>query len=278
MVTLVTPSPFFARHQASGARAARTRQRSDFVQRRARQETGRYEVTAVPSGGVRVFERDPELIEHLSAERRRTAMRLFAESWTLRRGVWNPEGNPPAGQLDYGMLILEGLMLCRCSVGRRASVELLGGGDLINTVEAAAVRHESIERQASWQVLAPARVALLDAEFIARAGMLPGVLARLHARSLWRVRSLTFRLAVTQVPQLTNRVQLLLWHLADRWGYRRADDVVIPYRISQQVIAECVSAQRTSVSTALKRLSEEGTVQRSEDGFWTLHQEPPGLA
>jgi hypothetical protein len=232
-------------------------------------------VIAVPAGAVRVFELDSELIDHLEGSKANAARQVIADTWRLRKGRWEPDGNPTVGPLDYGLLILDGLVLCRCTVGKRVSAELLGVGDILNPVQSAAAPHASVESELSWHVLEPARVALIDADLMARVAMFRGIAAKLHARSLWRVRSFAFRLAIAQLPQLTTRVQLLLWHLADRWGYRRADDVVIPFRISQRVIAECVSAQRTSVGHALKVLADQNLVQTTAEAPWTLHGAPP---
>jgi hypothetical protein len=231
-------------------------------------------VAALPGGAVRVFDHDSELIDHLESAKARAARQFVADAWNLRKGDWDPRENPPVGSQDYGLLVLDGLLVCRCTVGKRTGAELLGAGDVLSALHPASAPHASVESRYSWYVLAPARVALLDANLIARAAMLPGVLAKLHARSLWRVRSLAFQLALTQFPQLSTRIHLLLWQLADRWGYRRADDVVIPFRIPQHVIAECISAQRTSVANALKRLADDGLVHRAPDMLWTLHGEP----
>jgi hypothetical protein len=50
---------------------------------------------------------------------------------------------------------------------------------------------------------------------------------------------------------------------------------VIPFRLSHEVLAECCSAQRTSVLAAIHELNEAGAVERNDEGFWLLHAGPP---
>jgi hypothetical protein len=68
---------------------------------------------------------------------------------------------------------------------------------------------------------------------------------------------------------------VLFWHLADRWGKVTKDGIVIPLKLTHQVLGRIVGAQRPSVTTALKTLTDRGALNRAPDGTWVLHGEPP---
>ena len=66
------------------------------------------------------------------------------------------------------------------------------------------------------------------------------------------------------------RVLLLLWHLADRWGRVRPDDVYLDLPLTHDLIARMVGAHRTTVTLAIGRLREEGRLERTDRGAWLL--------
>ena len=71
---------------------------------------------------------------------------------------------------------------------------------------------------ASWHVHTPARVAILDTRVAIAAGRWPSIATALHARHVRRVRSLAFQRAIAQLPRVDDRMLVLLWALAERWG------------------------------------------------------------
>jgi CRP/FNR family transcriptional regulator, cyclic AMP receptor protein len=236
-------------------------------------------VRARPAGRIQLFAEDPELgsvLSRLPQATARAAGDLRVNSWRLKRGSWNPVENPSLGDSDCVYLVLEGLLLSRVQLGSRCSAEPLGAGDLFRTDEADTHGYATVPSKRSFRVLEPARIVGLDSGLLARIDSLPGIAGHLQRRLIQRARSLNVRLAIVQVPQLATRLHLLLWHLADRWGRRCSDGAVIPFRLSHGVLAECVSAQRTSVLAAIHELQETGAIERNEDGHWLLHAEPPG--
>jgi Crp-like helix-turn-helix domain len=50
--------------------------------------------------------------------------------------------------------------------------------------------------------------------------------------------------------------------------------VAVPLRLTHETLGSLVSAERPTVSLALKRLSERRVLAR-EDDLWVLHREPP---
>ena len=235
-------------------------------------------VRAVPAGRVRLFAADPGLraaLGGLPPASARAAEGLVVGSWHLKPGTWDPVDNPQLEDPDCSYLVLEGLLLSHVRVGSRASAELLGPGDLFTADDADTHGYASVPSERSFRVLHPARVVALDTVLLARIHSVPGMVGHFQGRLTQRARSLNLRLAIVQIPQLATRLHLLLWHLADRWGHRSPKGTVIPFRLSHAVLADCVSAQRTSVVAALHELRDSGAVERTQTGHWVLHEDPP---
>jgi CRP-like cAMP-binding protein len=164
----------------------------------------------------------------------------------------------------------------RTTVANRHSAELLGQGDFLRPQQPDSDHYAIVTQQATWQALDEVHLALLSQDLINALAVLPGVLPELAARAIQRSRALALRLAIAQLPNLEQRLHLLLWHLADRWGRREHGAVTISLPLTQTLLAELISAQRTSVNTALKHLIAHGTVQRHATNRWALRTDPPG--
>ena len=84
------------------------------------------------------------------------------------------------------------------------------------------------------------------------------------------------QLALAGVERVDERVLLVLWHFADRWGRVTRDGVALRLALTHAQLAEVVQAARTSVSSAIGDLRRRGalTVNR-RDHCWVLHGQPP---
>jgi CRP/FNR family transcriptional regulator, cyclic AMP receptor protein len=102
----------------------------------------------------------------------------------------------------------------------------------------------------------------------------PDVGIALTARAMLRSRRLANTLVIASHPRLDERLRLLLWEFADRYGTVHADGVHLHLPLTHEVLAELAAARRPSVSTALGRLTRSGQIER-RDGLWVLHGEPP---
>src|SRR5919108_4391176 len=158
----------------------------------------------------------------------------------------------------------------------RFGAELLGPGDLLRPQdhdgEAATLPFE-----ATWRVLAQVRLALLDRRWAERMAPFPDVAIALTARALLRARRLANLFTVSLHPKLDQRLYLLLWELADRYGRVHPDGVHLDLPLTHELISHLAGARRPSVSSALARLGERGLLERAGHG-WLLHGEPPGVA
>jgi CRP-like cAMP-binding protein len=162
----------------------------------------------------------------------------------------------------------------RVLLDRFECTELLGQGELLRPwafdADASSVRSD-----VTWTVLQPVRMAVLDRRFTEAAARWPEVTANLMDRIVRRARSLAFQLAVGHVVRVDQRLLLILWHYADRWGRMTRDGAVLSVPLTHSVLAGVVGARRPSVTTALRRLVQEGRLQRRPDGAWLLLGEPP---
>jgi CRP-like cAMP-binding protein len=120
-------------------------------------------------------------------------------------------------------------------------------------------------------------VAVLDRRFARVACRWPELVARLIGRTLRRSRWLAILLTISSMPRVDARVQALLWHLADRWGHVTLDGVVVPVRLTHDMIGRLVGAHRPSVTTALSELAREGRISRLPNG-WLLRGDPPAAS
>jgi CRP-like cAMP-binding protein len=171
--------------------------------------------------------------------------------------------------------VIDGLVAREVLADNVATMELLGPGDLLRPGEefadvpllAAAVR---------WNVLADARVAILDGAVAMRLAGQPEIYCALIERLAWRVRRLAVMQAISQLYRVDRRLLTLLWHLADRWGRVTPAGVVVPLALSHRMLGQLVGARRPSVSTALGELGRAGEVTRLADGTWLLPGGPVG--
>ena len=228
---------------------------------------------------VQILQADPGLADAIpETTRTDAAVYTFAHTYWLEPGEWQPPSNDAeeaAGHL--GLLILNGFIIRQVRVIDRPPAELLGPGDLVHPWEPD--HTEPFIAGARWDVLEPARVAVLDRRFAAVIGRWPDLVAALFARAIARSRSLLLNLAIGQLVGVDIRLLVLLWHIAERWGEHdengAADGVVVPVHLTHQIVASLISAQRPTVTSALAALTERGLISRRPDGLIVLHGEPP---
>jgi CRP-like cAMP-binding protein len=227
-----------------------------------------------PFGRVALLQADPDLGEALDPGRLAAAAReIRARTMSVPAGEWVQPQWPAPVHDGAGLLLLSGLVVRRVGLERRYGAELLGAGDLLRPWQ----RDDavaSMQRQSGLRVLRRSRVAILDLEFLRRAGGYPEVTAALVARALRRSRHLAVNMAIVHQPRVETRLHMLLWHLADRWGTVRPDAVVVPVPLTHAILADLVAAQRPTVSLAMSGLERRGLAERAPGG-WLLYGAPP---
>jgi CRP/FNR family transcriptional regulator, cyclic AMP receptor protein len=217
---------------------------------------------------------DAELGARLDAARRARAEALSIAR-TLRRpaGRWDAKPDAEHGRDGLGLFVVEGTLVRRVGMAGRYGAELLSTGDVLQPAE-----HDgegaTVPFEATWRVLSPLRLAVLDLAWMTRMAPYPEVLADLTRRVMARSRRLASLQAIAQHHRLDERLRLFFWELADRYGRVTPAGVRIELDLTHELISHLVGAHRPSVSTALRRLEDDGYLRR-EGRHWLLLGDPP---
>jgi CRP/FNR family transcriptional regulator, cyclic AMP receptor protein len=221
-----------------------------------------------------VLRDDVSLAEAIpAADRERAIEECIAPAARIPVGRWSglQADVMPGG---IGLLVLQGLLTRHVRAGGRVGAELLGKGDLMRPWQAQGAP-AALSYTTRWRVLEPVVVAMLDGGVARRFARYPELTGQLVARTLERSRTLAINLAIVQQPRVNVRVHLLLWHLADRWGYQRSEGTALPLRLTHDVLADLVAARRPTVSTALSQLTKAELVRPDRHGWLLLGARPP---
>jgi len=227
------------------------------------------------NGAVLLLDSDPDLGEDLDRERLELARRrVLARVVRFSTGPWRvaPDDFDRVGNL--GLLVLDGLLTREVSVGGYTCAELLGPGDVVQPWLRIGPDH-SVAADVDWDVVEPVSVALLDRQFSLRVAPWPEVTAAIARRMMQRAHWLAFHLAVCGLRRVDDRLLLVLWHYADRWGTVTPTGIRLDVRLTHEVLASVIGARRPSVTTALRRLAEAGQLEPLPRSRWILCGEPP---
>ena len=220
-----------------------------------------------------VLQEDVNLAEAIPlADRDKAIEECIAAAVRIPRGRWSGHrtDRTPDG---IGLLVLYGLLIRRFGVSGSFGAELLGQGDLLRPWQGEDAPL-SLPHTTRWRVFEPTRVAVLDLEVARRFARYPELTGSLVARALERSRRLVTNMAIVHQARVHVRLHMLLWHLADRWGYVRPEGTILPLRLTHDVLADLVAAQRPTVSSALSQLATNELVRPGREG-WLLSGQPP---
>lgn len=218
-----------------------------------------------------ILREDPELAHGLDPARTECAARIAqTQVACLPKGEFSPDEAPQGCTGTFGFLVLDGLLLRGVAVHKRPSLEVLGPGDVIRPFESDRDPYAMVPGDVRWWSLRPARLAVLDAEFLRRMSDYPEVIAELAGRLSRASAAGSIRLAIVQQPRLSVRLHFMLWHLADRFGRVQADGVVLPLPLCHGLLAWLTGARRPAVSRAINELERAGRLARLPDETWWL--------
>ena len=228
-----------------------------------------------PVDTICLLEAIPEVEEVLSPdEAERARGELIAPVVELGEGPWEPPMDWLPDPTQLGYLVVSGLLAREVTVGDTTATELLGRGDLLRPPD-----HEGeaapVPSLVSWTVLSRARLALLDPDVTVAASRWPPVVVAIARTAVRRSHSLAHHLALSHLRRVDARLLVLLWDLADRFGRVQPEGVVVPVRLTHEMLGRVVGAQRPSVTTALNELESAGRISRRPEGGWVLHGGPP---
>ena len=228
---------------------------------------------AVQRSTISLLDVEPELGEGLNPQEREMAGRVLAvPTRALAPGPWDPSGGPAGVVPVVGLLVVEGILTRDVIFAGRTTTELLGAGDLLRPWDDD-VQVDALPFTASWHVHEAVQLAVLDTRVAMAAGRWPPIATALGARHVRRARSLSLQRAIAQLPRVEDRLLVMLWALAERWGRVSPQGVRLPLNLPHRTLATLVGARRPSVTTALTGLSRAALVERTSEG-WLLRGDP----
>jgi CRP-like cAMP-binding protein len=228
----------------------------------------------VKGQAVRVLDVDRELGARVpDAELEVARIRSVARVLKVDRRCWDPTAACVSmSPRPLGLLMIEGQLLRRVCVGPRSGCELLGAGDVFRPWDEDG-KPGPIPVTVNWQVLRPARVAVLDREFALRMAQWPSVYTGLMQRVATRSRRLAIEQAVTRLTSARARLLLLFWLMAERWGVVTLGGVVVTLPLTHESLGALIGCERPTVTMTLGKLAERGLLRRQAHGRWLMTNE-----
>lgn len=221
---------------------------------------------------IQLLDADPELADNMRPEARDLATELLRTPvFRVPKGAWKPAA------IDHGatgLLLLEGLMVRTLRLGRVASCEVVGPSDIIRPWEKDLIP-SLVPTLTDWRVLEPARVALIDGQATKVIGRWPELSAAVGGRLLRRSRSLAYLMAAQHFVRVEDRLLATLWHLASMWGRVTLQGTVVPFRLTHDMLASIVGAQRPTITIALQSLVRQERLTRDGSRRYVLVGDPP---
>lgn len=228
-------------------------------------------MAGMPGAVIQLLREDPDLAEHMTAQARQQATELIrARVFRISKGTWDP---PEIDHGTIGLLLLDGLMVRTLELGRVSSSEVVGPSDIIRPWETDLIP-SVIPGVSSWRVLEPARVALLDSRVTSLVGRWPELCASV-AGFLRRTRSLAYVMAAQHFVRVEDRLLATLWHLASMWGKVTPRGTVVPFRLTHEMLAGIIGAQRPTTTSSIRSLTEQGRIAREDGRRYVLLGDPP---
>lgn len=222
-----------------------------------------------------ILECDPDLAEDLNDEDLASARaQLVAGVVHYPRGTWVVGPNDFDHVANLGLLIVKGLLAREVTIADNRSAELLGPGDVLQPWLRIGP-DQSVAVEVGWKVVQTVQAAVLDRTVCAQLSTWPEITAAISRRILQRSHWLAFHLAVCNMRRVDDRLLLVFWHFADRWGTVTPEGVLLDIPLTHELLAAAVGARRPSVSVAVRRLSDQGRVRYRPRSRWLLLGRPP---
>jgi hypothetical protein len=114
---------------------------------------------------------------------------------------------------------------------------------------------------------------LLGDELLIAVRQWPWIVSSLHARMLEHFEQLATQLAICQLPRVEDRIMALMWLLAESWGRVTPAGTRVQISLSHEVLGGLVGARRSTVTLAVSKLAERGSLIRQDDE-WLIVESP----
>ena len=223
---------------------------------------------------VSLLDEDPDLAAGLAESERALAGRqALATVVSIDPPSWRVGAMAGDSKRAWlGLFVIEGMLLRCVRIGRRSACELAGPGDLIRPWDTDG-EYAPLPIEVEWRVLTATRMAVLDGGFARRIAPWPHIGGALVGRAAQRARSLGLMGALTHLPRAYERLLILFWLLADRWGTVTPAGVQVTLPVTHEVLAMLIGTQRPTVTIALQRLNRAGLLVRTGRDRWLLTAE-----
>ena len=224
---------------------------------------------------VAVLEVDPGLGQDVPAAQREHAIRCSrAEVIT-----WSPDEEPRvpdslAQTGAHGLLVLEGAAAGRFGRDGRMRAELVGPEDLLRPWVQLDDLLGAVGTM-SWEVLEPMQLAVLDRRWAQTMSPWPGIYGRLLDRLVLKSRRLCFQMIAAGHPRGEDRVLLFLWQLAAQWGRVTPGGILLEIPVTHRLLAELTGSRRPTVTSAIGRLRDDGSLTPLGGRRFLLHGTAP---
>jgi CRP-like cAMP-binding protein len=172
------------------------------------------------------------------------------------------------------LLLVEGALWREVVVGRSIAPQVLHPGAVLLCEPPEAELLASASRAAA---LTPSKLAVLDRRFLLATARWPRLAAITHQRLAEQERDLAVSAAIGGLPRVDDRLLLVLWHLAERWGTVVPGGVRLSLNLTHATLGRFVGARRPTVSLAVSELRERGALDRDACGAWVLTGSPPAV-
>ena len=220
------------------------------------------------SSSVSLLEVEPDLADVLSDEQRAEARRFLLPVAEV------DEGGDVAGLLEecgaFGAIVLEGMLVRALQIGEDPTLWLIGPDSFVPPPQPP----PSMPLMgARLFVPVATRLVVFGEQLLIAVRRWPWIVSGLHARMLEHSERLATQLAICQLPRVEDRLMALMWLLAEFWGRVTSAGICLPLSLSHEVLGGLVGARRPTVTLALSKLAERGSLIRHEDEWLIL--EPP---
>jgi CRP/FNR family cyclic AMP-dependent transcriptional regulator len=224
---------------------------------------------------VDLLDVDPDLGVWLPpAERERVRGLVRLRLLRVPKGAWSP---PEIEIGATGLFLISGLLVRQIALGAVSSTEVVGPSDIIRPWEDGLIPHTAAPR-ARWRAIEELRLGLIDTRATAQIGRWPELSAAISGRLLRRARALSYLMAAQHFLRVEDRLLATLWHLAARWGRVTRHGTVVPFRLTHDILAGIIGAQRPTTTTALRSLITQEKIARDENRFYVLLAAAPNWA
>ena len=171
----------------------------------------------------------------------------------------------------FAASVLDGMVVHALQIGEQSGIQLLGPGDLL--FQNGALSPPWLDG-VEFRSVGPMRLALLGDGFLAVSRRVPRVTSALYQCIGEQMQRVTGQLVICQLPRVDQRVLAILWLLAESWGQVTPGGVRLPLALTHETLGAMIGARRPTVTLALRKLSEEGSIVHQDSG-WLLLEPPP---